>query len=1257
MGTINQIKSKLLELEGGSFQRLCDDWLYRKGYKNINAIGMMQMTDRVVKGTPDSLVIQPDGKYVFSEYTVQQDDLAKKLKDDIDKCFNEKKTGISCEKISEIIICYLGRLTTHEISHLKGICEDKGVKINLNGLDSISLSIQNCYPVLSEKYLGLPLDSGQLLSVDYFIIRYGKNGFTTTIDNEILFQDDALNQGIEHLEKGNFLLVSGPVGVGKTLFSVNLSKMVESKYPEMKVYCVFDKGADLHRDITAYFSEPGEYLLFVDDANRLDNRLDYILHYLNEHDEKRTFKIIATVRDYARDSVVQKVSNYTYLNEQAINPLTDEQINELIVNLFDIKNSEYQQRIQEIAGGNPRLAIMASRIALRTKQVESIKNVTSLYDDYFGQNESVKEVVENEKLIVTACAISFFRKIDKLNNFHMSFVQNVFGIQAEEFWEYVTILHNNELVDLYEDEVVKISDQVLSTYLFYLAVFEKERISFSLIVNNFYPDFKRKIVDALNPVISAFDHKIIVSKIRSQILAIFEVVSSTKTEIDALEFLNSFWFALPTESLIFAKNMIYNAPEVDIDWTTETFKESKNEISEVSLVRLLCNFRYFSESELKISCDLMLKYLEKSKDSLGYVIRALTDNYNFKSNDWRFGYATQKLVVDKLSERMDGGSNYLFTRLFILAAKCLLKVEYREHQSTRGNAISIITFRLTPDEHLLPIRESLFIGLSGLIGNCEYKQLIYETLREYVNHLRFDGKEMVVADFPLIKNYIVAVLDKSKLSHCLLMEKLCEHLEALDIDFPEQWKSDFTNSSLQLSNLLLENRNERRMLEMGYEEYSQYRHQCLVEYFSELSLDAFRLFIEQCHALQDSLTGRERDYLLKTGIDMSLSAIADAHPNIFSDVISIYLDYDDLFELNPKSIISNLFKTVPPTEVWNLINSKDYRWKKWWRSFYFSQLPEAEISTNSAVLLLEYISDTPSNELLPDGIEFLTKYQVVDDDIFSKVARILVSRSVEDENYARPLGSLYNEHSNLFGLWFDVFKSDKELAFDAYLAAFKIDKYFDCSGEALDLLTAQNKDFLFRLIDEVYEEESWPSLYTNMPELDFLWQRDSFIEDVERYAIYVYRKEKDSYRTHDNIFKKLFTKEKGKPESEELTLKKGNFIKHTISKNISDINYVCFIFAAAIFMDEEFRRELLSSFLDLNCSFEDFQKIEYELRTTSCSGSRVPILEREKNYLISILPLLNSVDLLEHRAYVEKQIECKIKNIESEKKRDFLESR
>jgi len=378
MASQNQIKSKLLEMEGGKFQRLCDDWLHRKGYENINPIGMMNTTDRVVKGTPDCLFMQKNGKYIFSEYTVQQDRLANKLKDDIEKCFDENKTSIPVDEISEIIICYLGKLTTEEIKELRTFCYERGVMLTLNGLDSISLSIKNSYPVLSEEYLDLPLDTGQLLSIDDFIERYGRSNFTTSIDNELLFCDDLLSNAVSTLNSSNFLLVSGAAGLGKTLFSVNLAKQVQQENNNTNVVCLFDKGADLIRDITAYFSEPGDYLIFVDDANRLDNRLDYILHYLNEKDESRTFRIIATVRDYARESVIEKVGKYTEIHEQLIPSLTDEQIKELSETLFGIKNWEYQKRIQEISCGNPRLAVMASKVAIETNQIQSIQNVTSL---------------------------------------------------------------------------------------------------------------------------------------------------------------------------------------------------------------------------------------------------------------------------------------------------------------------------------------------------------------------------------------------------------------------------------------------------------------------------------------------------------------------------------------------------------------------------------------------------------------------------------------------------------------------------------------------------------------------------------------------------------------------------------------------------------------------------------------------------------------------------------------------------------------
>ncbi|MGC6483773.1 MAG: hypothetical protein ACON4T_09475 [Synechococcus sp.] len=1246
----------MLELEGGTFQRLCDDWLHRKGYENINPIGMMDATDRVVKGTPDCLSMQANGKYIFFEYTVQQDRLANKLKDDIEKCFDENKTGIPGDKISEIVICYLGKLTTEEINELRTFCREREVTLTLNGLDSISLSIKNSYPILSEEYLDLPLDTGQLLSVDDFVERYGRNNLTTSIENELLFCDDLLSNAVRTLESSNFLLVSGAAGLGKTLFSVTLAKRILQENENTNVICIFDKGADLIGDITAYFSEPGNYLIFVDDANRLDNRLDYILHYLTEKADSRSFRIVATVRDYARTSVIDKVSKYTELHEQVITPLTDEQIKELAESLFGIKNGEYQKRIQEISCGNPRLAVMASKVAIERNEIQSIQNVTSLYRDYFGGNENVKLVLEDKRLVLAACAISFFRKIDKLNEDQMGIVENSFGIQAEEFWGLVDILHKNELVDLYENEVVKISDQVLSTYLFYIAVFEKEIIPFSSIVNDFYPDYTRTIVDSLNPIISAFDQRKVVAGIRSKVKDIFEKYSKNENVDKSIEFLSTFWFALPTEALVFSKKVINGMPDVDIDWKGENYEEAKNEADKSSLISLLTSFRFHDEQKFKFSFELLLQYLTKSKASLGFVIRALSERYNFKPNDCRYDYYVQSFIVDKLIEKMNKGEDYLFSRLFILTASYLLKVEHEEHQWSRGDAISIITFRLSPDEYLLALRDKIISNLSFLMDKDELQPFVIDVIKECIGRARYEGADMAESDLTFFERYFVKKLDKDNLSHCMIIQDYCKHLESLELNYPMEWKEEFFNETLKLSNLLLEDRHEWRMLEMSYEEYNQYRHQSLVEHFKGISLANFIDFIDRCKELNSALSGRDRDYSLKNGIKMSLRAIAESAPELFPDIVSNYMDYDDSFEVNPHFIVTDLFKTQSTEDVFLLLNSKKYRWKKLWLSTYFALLPEDSIVDSDAYLLIEHVKNTPSNEL-PGWLDYLDKYKRIDDAIYCKIVRILTDKSSEDANYARSLGHLFSSRSSIFGNWFEVFEPDDELVFDAYLAAYSLERHCDSSGDALRHLLDRRFEFLYRLIDQIYEKEKWPDLHTDMPELNFLWEREGFIEEIEEYAKYLQTKDKHSSRYRENIFSKLFTKEKGKTESEDMIQKKHNFFLNAVKKNALNIKFTNFLFNSAQYLSEEFRRELLGQFLSENDKFEDFQTLDYEPTTRSWSGSRVPILERERSFLKSLLPLFNSTSFLEHQLYVETQIEDKLKSIEYEKKRDYLESR
>jgi hypothetical protein len=130
---------------------------------------------------------------------------------------------------------------------------------------------------------------------------------------------------------------------------------------------------------------------------------------------------------------------------------------------FKINNYLYLDRIVDIAQGNPRLAVMAAQVAKDSKTLKSIRDVSELYDQYYSSIKSDLDALEDEGILKVAGIIAFFRSVDRTNNNLMSNIQRIFGITTEDFWKASKILHNMEVLDMFEKEVVKISDQILST--------------------------------------------------------------------------------------------------------------------------------------------------------------------------------------------------------------------------------------------------------------------------------------------------------------------------------------------------------------------------------------------------------------------------------------------------------------------------------------------------------------------------------------------------------------------------------------------------------------------------------------------------------------------------------------------------------------------------------------------------------------------------------------------------------------------------
>ncbi len=142
MSKINQIQNRIRELEGGAFQKLADAYLYKKGYERVNPLGSVIGANKVKRGTPDTLITLPNGRYVFAEHTTtKEDEIYRKLKSDLEKCFDVSRTGIPIGKIEEVVFCHTSNLLAHEENALAEECQERGINLNIFGIGYLSYDL------------------------------------------------------------------------------------------------------------------------------------------------------------------------------------------------------------------------------------------------------------------------------------------------------------------------------------------------------------------------------------------------------------------------------------------------------------------------------------------------------------------------------------------------------------------------------------------------------------------------------------------------------------------------------------------------------------------------------------------------------------------------------------------------------------------------------------------------------------------------------------------------------------------------------------------------------------------------------------------------------------------------------------------------------------------------------------------------------------------------------------------------------------
>ena len=1032
MSKINQIQNSIKELDGGAFQKLADFYLKKKGYDHLIPLGSVIGANKVKKGTPDTLVPLPNGKYVFAEHTTQQTGLFEKIQGDLHKCFDEAKTGVPVSKIQEVVFCHTSSLDAGELDQLRILCEQRSVNLNIFDIGAISYDLLESYPGIARDILSIDIDTGQILTPDEFVEFYGRNRLATRLDTAFHFREDELKTIGEALEACDLVIVQGKAGVGKTRLGLECCERFSEHHPEYKIACLFNRGPDMFNDLHAHFSAPGSFLILVDDANRM-SKFEYIIQLIQHQRKNQQIKVIATVRDYAVDKIRDASQSYGNLEEVNIPPLTDEQIKQLVEKEYGILHNLYLDRIVRIAQGNPRIAIMAAEVARDKNTLESISDVSSLYDRYFASIRQDLSDLEAPLLLRAAGVVAFFRVLDRTNENLMKVIEQAFGIAPNDLWNAIIQLHEMEICDLYEDEAARISDQVLGTYLFYLAFFKSEVLDFGDLLHAFFPDQRKRLIDAINPVLDTLDTAAVMDAMRPHVERLWKQLEEDGDEERLFQLVEVFWFLKQTDSLIYAQGHVTTLPDAQVDFASLDFN-AKGEAPSHSVLSILTSFRHVDDNSFRMALSIICDYFMKCPDQLPKLLYLYSETFCFHHHFYVHGYYVQQAAIDVLWTRAKQGENCYFAKTFLAIVGKYLHTEFHTYESRSEHAITHISFRLAASPPLTKLRKTIWDGLIRLYEDERYKDDVLKILQLYSTpSIDISVKEIVEQDAKELLPFISQAMSPQDFQHVILTHAYLDKLENFGVAFEHELREKFENDTYCLYKLLAFDLAEMHDDGLGYDEYVALKKKRIHDQFAHYQLADYERLLTQCTEMKRTIkAGSHRLYEFQESLLGAFRELAEKDAGLYFDVMKSYLVSGADLEINPLPLVQGLINACSAQKTYLLLDELFWPDKQAWLSSYYCSLPADEIDSVHVEQLLAIYRTSQAHEL-PFHWVFLLNYRKLSPDIVSTVTELLLDRASQNEAFSPSLDMLFNPHSEINHEIASHFAGKVELLKRAYL--------------------------------------------------------------------------------------------------------------------------------------------------------------------------------------------------------------------------------
>lgn len=1049
MSRVNEIQRAILGLSGGEYQKMMDAYFYKKlNLKNIQTLGSRTGSNKVTKGIPDTYSLCDDGTYILIMYGSVKERPFDKIKDDILSCFNKNKLDIPESKIKKIICAYTStNLRIEQISNLKELIPS--VKIELIGIDTVSHDLRYKYVSIANEYLNISPDTEQIFNIGDFIERYNRNKINTPLKFELKYRTEELSNVEESINQSAVTLISGNAGVGKTRLAIEVCKKFERD--GYNVLCITNNGQELFDDIRFYTTTSGKYLLFIDDAN-MTTSLDFILDRVQNPIENTSIKLLMTVRDYAKNSLVKEIGKFFDLknHEIILNRFKEKEIRNIIQTNLSIKDSEVLDDICSLAKGNVRAALMAGLSVVEQHKIPD--DILKSYYSYIIEAQKLKD-----KDLITLFVIALLPNISISKDDFAKRILNEFQISITEFNDICKSLSQKEIVDIYLNQLVKINDQSFGDYLLRYILIDKKRIGIKKILKYGFPKYMTRINYALNTLFSIFSNQEVRNYIKDQVNEAWIESDESTQEI----YMKDFYQLNPGKTLEIINERIKKLESKEVDVSKLDFSEKdKNQTINNEYISLLGNFKdtpYYEEA-----VELLCKIFNEKQNLALDVYLAFTYEMKFDTHSYKDDYLRENelikwlwkyLVVENEANKKNGIYFYL------MIVKEFLFVEFQNIESSYNiRSVDIYTIYITYSEGSKKLRAFIWSTLCTIFKENEsLKNKIYHIMMTNfgtaVNKENSDFVPIFEWDLKCLSDDFFVKWNNPNLEQAIVMYKLVTKAKKRKIEYNGVMDAYKSNLDFKIYEAF-----SQKCIGKDYERKQANKYRLIESVIKNYNLEKFGHLFSIMKKIEKFKNNSVSGYEIGSALSWVFRIIKMENNDFYLKVVQKYFENDIPYESNVRvEVIDGIINHSDIYLGLKLIENNNLEDKNVWFCDFFERSP---VSFNKDILLDYIRSQAKEKQPLIPRINELEKNIKEDTGFLEELSNLILN----SDNNVLMVDSMFRnidseqEISKLLSL----FENNQRLLKELYILDDKPD--FDYMGILLFKLITNDVDYWNRYL-------------------------------------------------------------------------------------------------------------------------------------------------------------------------------------------------